>query len=122
VNYVAPNYVFESWIDGQEWTQLSNGVCAYIEPGGGYSINSVVSIKELPSSAGTYFSSAIIFQNNGSILTSGKVAIRVIPAVYTTADSNYKLTVEGTMIAQKRWNVMINPFTGKATYLYGKEQ
>ncbi len=114
-------YVFDSWIDGQEWSRLANGACAYIDHDTGYSINSVTSIKEIPTS-GAYASSAVIFQNNGSILTSDKVAIRVIPAVYTTADSNYTLTVEGTLIAQKRWNVMINPFTGKATYLYGKEQ
>ena len=122
VNYVSPNYVFDSWIDGQEWSRLANGACAYIEPGAGYSINSVISIKEIPTSGTTYYSSAVIFQNNGSLLTANNAAIRVIPAVYTTADSNYTLTVEGTLIAQKRWNVMINPFTGKATYLYGKEQ
>ncbi len=114
-------YNFESWIDGQEWTQLSNGVCAYIEPASGYSINSVINIKEIPSST-AYQSSAIIFQNNGSILTSDKLAVRVIPAVFTVGDASYNPTVDAGIIAQKRWNIMINPFTGKASYFYGKEQ
>jgi type II secretory pathway pseudopilin PulG len=124
VNYntASSTYDFDSWIDGQEWTQLANGVCAYIEPASGYSINKVVNIQEIPFSSPNYNSSAIIFQNNGSLLTSNNAAIRVIPAVFTPSDANYTLTVDANIITQKRWNIMINPFTGKTKYLYGKEQ
>ncbi len=112
-------YNFDSWIDGQEWTKLANGVCAYIEPAAGYSIGSILNIKELPSSP-AYYSSAIIFQTNGSILTANSVAIRVIPAVFNPGDANYTPTVDAGMIIQKRWSITINTFTGRAAYLYGQ--
>jgi len=121
VNYdtTTSTYNFDSWIDGQEWTKLANGVCAYIDSSSGYSISSVLNIKEIPSST-PYYSSAIIFQSNGSILTSNKVAIRVIPAVFNPGDSTYTPTVDAGMITQKRWSITINTFTGRAAYLYGQ--
>ena len=118
VYFDDPDYKFANWIDGQEWTPMANSTCAYIETvTAGFSYNSVINV-DLNTACK---SSAIIFQNNGSLLTSDHAAIRVIPAVKTGVAA-YTPIVNAAELPKKRWNIMISAFTGKVQYLYGKEQ
>lgn len=134
--YVDSNNKFEGWIDGEDWYPLANGVCAYIEspvtqaaalklppppiPVSNYTIQKVINI--LPISMPDNTCSAVVFQSNGTLMNAGSAVIRVNSAFYDKDNGSFSFNVKGGTIQQKRWNVMINPFTGKATYLYGKEQ
>ncbi|MFA6099244.1 MAG: GspH/FimT family pseudopilin [Patescibacteria group bacterium] len=126
--YVDSNNNFDGWIDGEEWYLFANGVCAYIESpaaqaaplpappaGGTYTVQRVTALP------GGEFSSAVIFQNNGSLLNSGNVVIRVNSAFYDKNTTVLSFNVKGGTIEQKRWNIVITPFTGKAKYLYGTQ-
>ena len=136
--YVDSNNRFDGWIDGEDWYPLANGVCAYIESPvtqpaplppppspppssiGSYTIQRVVNI--IPTSVPDNTCSALVFQGNGSLLNSGNVVIRVNSALYDRDAGNLSFTDKGGTIEQKRWNIVINSFTGRAAYLYGKEQ
>jgi prepilin-type N-terminal cleavage/methylation domain-containing protein len=111
--YVDSSNKFDGWIEGEEWSQFANGTCASIEsPQKVTDVNAVVGAD----------CSALIFQSNGSLINSGNVVIRVNPALYNKETQVLTFNIKGGTIEQKRWNIVIAPFTGKATYLYGKEQ
>ena len=127
--YVDSSNKFDGWIEGEEWSQLANGTCAYIEspdtqsaplpppPSTNYTVQKVTDVN----AAAGADCSALIFQSNGSLINSGNVVIRVNPALYNKETQVLTFNIKGGTIEQKRWNIVIAPFTGKATYLYGKE-
>lgn len=134
--YVDVNNNFESWIEGEEWTQLANGTCAYIEapspplppaplppPPSPSSLNyTVQQVTNVNAAMSGINCSAVIFQSNGALQNGGDVVIRVNPALYDIENQVLTFNIKGGTIVQKRWNIVIAPFTGKVQYLYGKEQ
>ncbi len=131
--YVDSNNKFEAWIDGEDWSPLANGVCAYIEspvtqaaalklppppiPVSNYTIQKVINI--LPISMPDNTCSAVVFQSNGTLMNAGNVVIRVNSAFYDKDTGSFSFNVKGGTIQQKRWNIKVNSFTGKVQYLYG---
>lgn len=127
--YVDSDNKFDGWIEGEEWSRLAKGTCAYIEspvtqsaplpppPSTNYTVQKVTDINALSG----VNCSALVFQSNGTLVNSGNVVIRVNQAFYDQETQNLTFNVRGGTIEQKRWNIAINSFTGKVQYLYGKE-
>jgi len=135
--YVDANNKFESWIEGEEWTQFANGTCAYIEAPNvqaaplppppsptsfSYTVQQITDIPPTPATTPVFTCSALVFQSNGTLQNAGDVVIRVNPALYNKETQVLTFNIKGGTIQQKRWNIVIAPFTGKVQYLYGKEQ
>lgn len=129
--YVDSNNKFEAWIDGEDWSPLANGVCAYIEspvtqaaalklppppvPVSNYTVQKITDIDSLAANT----CSAVVFQSNGTLMNAGNVVIRVNSAFYDKDTGSFSFNVKGGTIQQKRWNIKVNSFTGKVQYLYG---
>ncbi len=109
---VAGDYIFYSWIDGNEWDDLPSGTCAYT------SVHPVKVTGIVINTGGTDYavtSSAVVFKPNGML--DDNVVIKAFMAMYIPTNPAGKELVYETKSGQSNaWEISINPFTGKASY------
>ncbi len=105
---------FAGWIDGNEWQNMPDEVCAQFDTNPPSS--APFQVTGIDGNA-NLSSTAIVFSTNGTVAGGNNINMSVFMAKYITPSSTAgSLSFMNKYGKGNDWNITVNPFTGRATY------
>ena len=102
-------YVFDDWIDGEDWYKLPEGACAYINA------NPIKVLNITIDGTSNLNAPAVIFRPSGLPAGSDEVTLKVFMATYNPIAN--ALVYQRKSGAGLGWDITINQFSGRVDYV-----
>ncbi|WET07727.1 GspH/FimT family pseudopilin [Lentisphaerota bacterium ZTH] len=119
VCYVKKNggtYDFDGWVAGDDLVKLPTGVSAFIKTGAQTVENVIFRHKAALADVTIKESAGLIFRPSGCLEGTGEKEISVLPAKFHFNNVANKCVFIFIGKSKNYWNVIINSFTGRASY------